>query len=178
MDFVRKEFWGILLNVTGSFLWASTIFYFFMRKVKERRKNPKECGIANQKDFNDEIFSQLIKQQADNAFSTISLTIKNERRSLAELIESSGELNKKARMHPEDKHADVPKKRSLQTDKMKQIALLSRGKDRYAEVLRLADRGMTTRKISEKVKIPKGEIDMLVSLRSRRRRHAERKAAG
>ena len=176
MDFVKEEFWGILLNITGSCLWAITILFLFMHKVKEKRKKLKDCRIAEHKKFDEEVFSQLIKQQTESAFNTISLTIRNERRLLAELIEN-GKL-KKMKNNSENLRIDESKLSFLEMDRMEEKAFINNGDDRYAEVLKLADRGMSTRKISEKVKIPKGEIEMLVSLRSRRRRHAKRMAVG
>ncbi len=118
----------------------------------------------------------MVKQQSEKAFKRISRTINNERQLLAELIEN-GDL-KKAKNRLKSKSISKIKPKSLADNKIKKPFPENTERDSYAEVLRLADRGMTVRKISEMVKIPKGEIEMLITLRKRKRKVARRRAAG
>ena len=176
MDLLKEGIWGILLNITGICLWGGTVLYLIIKKVKGRRKDLTICRIRNQRKFDEEVFSQLVKQQSEKAFKRISRTINNERQLLAELIEN-GDL-KKARNHLKSKRISKIEPKSLATNNMKKPFPENMETDSYAEVLRLADRGMTVRKISEMVKIPKGEIEMLITLRKRKRKVTRRRAAG
>jgi hypothetical protein len=176
MELIEEGFWGILLNITGICLWGGTVLYLVIKKVKGRRKDLTICRIRNQRNFEEEVFSQLVKQQSEKAFKRISRTINNERQLLAELIEN-GDL-KKAGTHLKSKRISKIKPKSLADSNMKKPFPENTERDSYAEVLRLADQGMTVRKISEIVKIPKGEIEMLITLRKRKRKVARRRAAG
>ena len=174
MELLQVGFWGVLLSITATCLWGGTMLYFIINRVKGKRTNIKISKMRNQKNFNEEVFSQLIKQQSEKSFERISRTIKNERQLLTELIEN-GEL-KKVRNHLKSKRIAKPEPKSLQANKKPFPGKPAR--DDYAKVLNLADQGMTVRKISEIVKIPKGEIEMLITLRKRRRKLDGRKAAG
>jgi len=176
MDLLKEGIWGTLLNITGICLWGGTVLYLIINKVKGRRKDLTICRISNQRKFDEEVFSQLVKQQSEKAFKRISHTINNERQLLAELIEN-GDL-KKARTHLKSKGISKIKPKSLEDNNLKKPFLKNTERDSYSEVLRLADQGMTVRKISEMVKIPKGEIEMLITLRKRKRKVTRRRAAG
>ena len=176
MELLKVGFWGTLLSISGTCLWGGTMLYLIIKKVKERKNNLKIHKMHNRRNFDEEVFSQLVKQQSEKAFERISRTIKNERQLLAELIEN-GQL-KKVRNHLKSNSMPKPKTKSLQANKIKKPFPGNSGRDSYAEVLRLSDQGMKATKISEMVKIPKGEIEMLISLRKKRRKVSGREAGG
>ena len=176
MELLKVGFWGILISITGTCLWGGTMLYLIIKKVKERKNNLKIYKIHNQRNFDEEMFSQLVKQQSEKAFERISRTIKNERQLLAELIEK-GQL-KKVGNHLKSSSISNPKSKSLQANRVKKPFPGNPARDSYAEVFRLSDQGMSAIKISEMVKIPKGEIEMLISLRKKRRKVAGRARTG
>ena len=111
MDLLKEGIWGILLNITGICLWVGTVLYLIIKKFRGRRKDLTISRIRNQKNFDEEVFSQLVKKQSEKAFKRISRTINSERQLLAELIEN-GDL-KKARNHLKSKRISKIKPKSL-----------------------------------------------------------------
>ncbi len=189
MDSLGIMFWEIMLNVTGVCLWGITMIYLIRNKISSNRDKPGKGKNEHIRKFEEEIFVQLVKQQSERAFRRISNTIRNEKQILGELIEK-GEL-KKARNHlagqkaPKQKKELIqttkkvsirkPKEESIQKSKKKALAPKSKVDNKYVEVVRLVDIGMSAAKISEKMQIPKGEINLIVKLRKKRNKVAEKR---
>lgn len=166
MESLKLELGVILLNASGIFLWGITILYLFKNKREKAKDYKNNRNIMNNRNFDEEVYAQIIRQQSEKAFRNIHSTIKRERRLLSELIEK-GEF-KKVKKQVAVKKTGKIKKTSIPANQIKKIRQKNNLRDRYAEVIKLADAGMSTNKISEKVKIPKGEIEILIKLRKKR----------
>jgi len=164
----------ILLNVSGIFLWGITILYFLRNKREEAKDEKNNRYFMNNRNFDEEVYTQLVRLQSEKAFRNIHSTIKRERYLLSELIER-GEF-KKAKKQVAVKKTRKIKKTSIPTNKVKNIRHKRNLRDSYAEVIKLADAGMAMNKISEKVKIPRGEIEILIKLRKKRNKVEGRRA--
>ncbi len=172
MESLNIEMGVILLNGAGIFLWGITILYLLKNKREKEKDEKKNRYIMNNRNFDEEIYAQLVRQQSEKAFRNIHSTIKRERHLLSQLIDS-GEF-KKAKKQVAVKKTRKTKKSPVPANKVKKIHRKKNSRDRYAEVIKLADAGMTMNKISEKIKIPKGEIDILIKLRKKRNEIAGR----
>ncbi len=175
MDYQRIEFLGIFLNITCIFIWGITILYLFITKKKGEAASNKKGRKGNMRPFDEEIFAQMVKQESERSYNKIVATIKRERQRLWALIERR-ELAKAKNLLLRQNSTGVKKINSQKnveksypkTDSMK----------KYSEVIRGADSGMTTKRISEEVKRPKGEIDLLVKLRKKKHVVNLRKPSG
>jgi len=170
MDFLRIEAWGILLNITGTCLWGIALLYFMQKRKKDNLDFLKEIKNERGRPFNEEIFIQMLKQQAGRSFRRISDAVMKEQQLLYAVIEGA-ELKK------EENDSSV--KDSVNLKKVRFLKKSEKGRqktgavDKYSEVLRLAELGMKTKKISEKLNIPKGEIELLIKLRKKQNRASE-----
>ncbi len=170
MESLNLELGVVLLNVSGIFLWGITILYLLKNKKEKDSEEKKQRYLSNNRNFDEEVYAQLVRQQSEKAFKNIHSTIKRERYLLSELIEK-GEF-KKVRKQVSPKKTRKTKRTSIPANKIKKNRHKANLKDRYSEVIKLADAGMTMNKISEKVKIPKGEIEILIKLRKKRNKVA------
>jgi len=161
MGFLKLEFWVIFLNVTGICVWGITILYLIIKKAKKGHYDL-NARSRKTKTFDDEIFTQLVKQQSDQAFKRIFDTLAIERQRLWALIEK-GDLKKAKKLLMKPNSICGQKKISNKT-KMMQHRRIS-AKDKYAEIASLANLSVSAKEISRKMKIPKGEIDLILKLR-------------
>lgn len=175
MFFLSVEFWGILLSITSVGLWLFTILYLKTNSIRENKTKIKsgELKICTTKHFDEEVLAQLIKQQSDKAIKRIYDTIKTEIRLVTQLMES-GQTNS-VKNYIENKNGNNSKITSFQALKKKNSSVKTQMRSGYDEAMWLADQGMTIKKIAEKVKIPKGEIEMLIKLRNSQRPNVRKK---
>lgn len=165
MDFSRIEVFGILLNITSICLWGIALLYFMRKEKKDEIDFLHEIKNGKDRHFNEEIFVQMFKQQSGQSFRRISDAVMKEQQLLWAFIE--GVKLKKEKYISLTTDSDTRKKvHSLKNSEKK---LYKTGTvDKYAEVVRLAELGMKTKKISEKVNIPKGEIELLIKLNKKK----------
>lgn len=129
------------------------------------RKGVKRNQMASQartKDFDTEIYSEVIKQQASQAFEHISETIAGERRNLERVLQISqlrgkpiNEFNFQDQLASLNLNEISPRR----DDQMEPLPYRD-------QIQRLAIKGMSVRKISEKLEIPMGEVELIVNLDS------------
>ncbi|MBW1900207.1 MAG: hypothetical protein JRJ20_01080 [Deltaproteobacteria bacterium] len=171
MDYLKIEFWGVLLNITGICFWGITMLHLIRNKNKGTHETLKKGANRNLKSFGEEMFVQMARQQLKLPFKRISDAILGERQLLWAFIER-GELGKAKKLllgpnFNEDKRMRM-RKNNIITHRKSETG------DKYREVVKLSDSGMTTKKISEKVKIPRGEIELLIKLRKKAHENPER----
>jgi hypothetical protein len=172
MDYLKMEFWGILLNITGVCFWGVTMLYFVRSKNKLTSETLKKVGPRELNPFEEAMFVQMARQQPlERPFKRVSDAVLSERQLLWAFIER-GELRKaKKLLLGSDSNED----KIMGMQKSSRIVQRKAGTgDKYREVVRLSDTGMTTKKISEKVKIPRGEIELLIKMRKKTQENHER----
>ncbi len=150
MIYLTIEFWKLVLDVIALSLCGITIFYLIRNRSKYNQFLLKESGKGNSNNFNEEVLAQLVKQRSNMPFETISDAIEKERMPLHSLKPLSA---KKTGQVQEGSY----NKKSSDSDEL--------AGDEYGEVARLADLGLSVKKISEKANIPKGEIELVVKLK-------------
>jgi hypothetical protein len=159
MIYLTTEFWKLVLDVIGLLLCGITILYLVRNRSKYNQSLLKEPGKGNSNSFNEEVLAQLVKQQSDRSFETISNTIEKERMLLHNLIEKKEAIKEEKPFFAEEPNwvqEDFYNKKSSDSG--------DSGDDRYDEVSRLADLGLNIKKISERAQIPRGEVELVVKL--------------
>ncbi|MDL1986758.1 MAG: hypothetical protein LWX08_03705 [Deltaproteobacteria bacterium] len=144
------DFWELVLDVIGLSLCGITILHLIRNRSKYNQSLLKEPGEENYNRFNEEVLAQLVKQQSDMPFETISDAIEKERMPLHSLKPFS------AKDTGQVQEGSYNKKSSGSDDL---------AGDEYDEVARLADLGLSVKKISKRAKIPRGEVELVVKLR-------------
>lgn len=154
------NFWEILLDVIALCLCGATVFYFVRNKIKFKQSLLKDGARENFANFN-EVLIQLLGQ-SEMAFESIFDTIKKERRVLQEMIEKEIKNGENRLLEKELKQVEkhLSKKNIKYSDFNTSI-----NESAHEEVAKLADMGLTVKEICERVKIPKGEIELILKFR-------------
>ena len=175
MDYSRVELWGVLLNIVGICLWGITMLYFVRNKGKTAQEMFKKSANNNMKPFDEEMFAQMVNQESNRSVKRITDNFLKERQMLCDFLEK-GELQKAKNLlfRPSSNGAKcIPFQQTLKKPHHK-----AKTGEVYTKVARLADLGMTPKKITEMVKIPKGEIELIIKLRKKKHNVNERIASG
>ena len=160
MIYYTTEFWGLVLDVIALFLCGSVVLHLIRNRAKYNQSLLKEPGKEDPNNFNEEVATQLVKQQSDRSFETISNAIEKERMLLHNLNPLSAE-------EPVRIQAEEPVR--IQDDQnsynKNSTGDGNSAGDKYDEVSRLVDSGLSAKKISERAKIPMGEVELIVKLK-------------
>ncbi len=150
MIYYTTEFWELVLDVIALFLCGIVLLHLIRNRGKYNQLLLKKPEKENSNNFNEEVATQLVKQQSDRSFETISNVIEKERMLLHNLNPLSAE-------EPVEVQEDIYNKNSTGGGNV--------AGDKYDEVSRLADLGLSVKKISERAKIPVGEVELIVKLK-------------
>jgi len=162
MVFQMPQFWDVAIDGIQIIL-CLLILLFLIRSRRKNRKSALEKAIRDSgQSFNVQMFCQTLKQQVDQAFANISDTIAVEQRNLDEVLpissygkESYGILQSQSRLHRPAGQEISP------------LASDATGSDQlHEQIQNLADKGISARQISEDLKTPLGEVELVLSLRT------------
>jgi len=158
------EHWEVAVDCL-QILLCLLILFFMVRNHRHRMKpaimNPKSvCGP----DFNLQVFSQTINQQVELAFTNILKVAANERRDLVKVLElqqftyadhsSPGVRSQSPLSHHDDTGQSVQE---------------NSGQGRLqTHIQKLSTQGMNAKQISEELKTPLGEVELILSLQENR----------
>jgi hypothetical protein len=158
------EHWEVVVDGLQIFLCLLILFVLVRNhrhRMKQGRVNPKsESG----QDFNRQVFSHTINQHVELAFSNILKAAANERRNLANVLElqqftyadhaSPGGRSPSLPSHPDDAAQSGPE-------------IEGQG-EHQTRIQKLSTRGMNAKQISEELKTPLGEVELILSLQKNR----------
>ena len=208
MIYYTTEFWELVLDVIALFLCGIVLLHLIRNRGKYNQLLLKKPEKENSNNFNEEVATQLVKQQSDRSFETISNVIEKERMLLHNLMENKEVIKDKKNAHraigrnASKKNKEVIKDKknayraigrnaSKKKKKKKKEAIKEKkpffadetgqvqediynknstgsgdlAGDKYNEVSRLADLGLSAKQISERAKIPMGEVELIVKLK-------------
>jgi hypothetical protein len=154
MVYLAIEFWEVVLDVIGLCLCGITIIYLIRNKARFKKVVLKKRDDDNFSMFDKALIFQLLKQQSEKSFETIFNTLKNENQALQESSDTPLEeaqnqaISNIKKENRDDKDQEEPA-------------------DLYGEVTRLKDLGVSAKEISERVSLPKAEIDLIINLKRR-----------
>ena len=142
-------------------LLCLVILFFLVRnnrhKMKPGMMNPKR---ESDQDFNLQVFSQAINQQVETAFTNILEVVANERRNLDKVLQFQP-VNPADHSIAENRPQAFPAHRRGSFQHVKET---TGSGERQVRIQKLASRGMSTKQISEELKTPLGEVELILSL--------------
>ncbi|MCD6224758.1 MAG: hypothetical protein J7K32_04420 [Deltaproteobacteria bacterium] len=144
MEYFTRELCEILFDLTALSVCMFIVLFITISRFKNRHKI---SGIEQQKqtgNFNEAVLAQLIKQQFDKLLADT-----------VDVINNGKLLNNKVARQPEI--VDSPAHDQPESDNLKMI-------DKYNEAAGLAKSGLNVYAISDRVKLPQGEIELIVNL--------------
>jgi hypothetical protein len=151
------------LDVTGLVMCILTLVYIVRIRLADREKRvaPRAGG------FKAEMRSQTEKQSAENALETIARALDQERKNLQRYMDAG--------LEPALAGAAAQTGRSDTLPGAKAPVYQAGGRPRksgvYSEAMELAACGLSAGQIADKVRIPKGEVELSIKLRNRRERN-------
>ncbi|UCF94371.1 MAG: hypothetical protein JSW39_09495 [Desulfobacterales bacterium] len=151
----------ILLDGIQIGLCSVILGYLVRNKIVSKRTALEKVTPGTRLNFKAEILRQTLKQQSERAFENILETVAKERRVLNKLFQAEDAVNAGAIMLSQASSApsEPLSRRSIDGD--------SEGDsdDRYAAIERLGRQGLSVPQIAEQLKVPRGEVELLLKLK-------------
>ena len=161
MEFTTMNVFETGLDMVGITLSCVIISYLIFNRIKYNQMILSKKHKNNINTFNSKVAVKMIKQQTEKSFDTISDIINTERRKCKRLMEK--EELKDAR------HLMMMMEKGYLLDKVIPKNIMGEvpsdiSVDPYEEISRLANTGLDVQKISEKIGVPPGEVELYLKL--------------
>ena len=159
MVFQMPQYWDVAIDGIQIVLCV-LILLFLIRVRRKKRPVALEAAIRESgQGFKVQVFIQTLKQQVDQAFANIADTIAVEQRNLYQVLSVSSHGQEISELHS-PLHGAAGRE-------MTPLAGEAPGSDPlHEQIQQLAVKGMSARQISETLKTPLGEVELVLSLRS------------
>jgi len=162
MVFQMPQYWDVAIDGIQIVL-CFLILVFLIRSRERNRKSAQGRAIRDSgQSFDSQIFSQTLKQQVDQAFANIARAIAAERRQLDEILPIGDAGKRRYDIAPSPTHLHP----AAQPESSPLAAGASDSDPLHEQIQKLADKGMAVRQISEELKTPIGEVELVLSLRT------------
>ncbi len=161
MVFQVPPYWGAVSDGIQIILGLLILIVLIRNRRKLKQSLLEKAPRESRQNFNVQVFSQTIKQQIDQAFANITQTITVEQVNLGRVLSA----NRPHRITPTA--ADFYDPPSLaEPVEMSWISAENAGcNDPHEQTLKLAGDGLSARQISDKLKIPIAEVELILSLK-------------
>ena len=161
MGFTTMNVFETGLDMLGITLSCVIISYLIFNRIKYNQMILSKKHKNSLSTFNSKVAVKMIKQQTERSFDTIYDIINREQRKCKRLMEK--EELKDAR------HLMMMMEKSYLLDKEINTKVLDEvpidiSADPYDEILNLASTGLDVQKISQKVGVPPGEVELYLKL--------------
>ena len=160
MGFNTMHLFETSLDVVGITLSCVIISYLIYNKIKYNQMVLSRKYKNNINRFNSEVAVKMIKQQTEMSFDTIYDIINKEQRKFKRLMEKEELKNAKDLMLMEKGHL---MEKAINVKSMNEVHGGISAYP-YEEMSRLADTGLGVQKISNKVGVPQGEVELYLKL--------------
>lgn len=150
--------WEIALGGTQIFLCGLILLFLVRNRSWYKRMICKTPATENTRNFNTEFIIEAVRQQTDLAFNHILDTINKERNCL----EAYFELRETPSVPDAFKFIST---RLNNAADVQGVAELVAADAIHNEIESLANQGMSLTDISEKLNVPKGEVDLVLRLK-------------
>jgi signal transduction histidine kinase len=153
-------YWDTVVDGFQTILCLLILLFLIRNRRKHKASVLEEDLRESGKSFNMQVLSQTIIQQLDQAFANIADTMAAERFKLESLLPFSRPSHEISPIsgYPTSSLRTAGREISSVSDGMSQIDEL------HQQIQKLADKGMNARQISEELKTPLAEIELILSL--------------
>jgi hypothetical protein len=160
MVFQIPQYWEAAVDGVQIILCLLILLFLIRYRRRSKSSTLEQVVRESGNNFNVQVLGRTIKQQIDQAFTNIADTMATERRNLENLLpfhrqdyESLSFSTYPSPAHPFKRHEI-----SSVSDGMSQIDEL------HQRIQKLAAKGMSAKQISEELKTPLGEVELILSL--------------
>jgi hypothetical protein len=156
------QYWDIAIDGLQVILCLLILVFLIRGRQRKRQAAPGAAFRGSGQNFNFHVYVQTLKQQIDQAFANITDTIAAEQHNLDKSLAHGEQGREPLGIYqcPSRLHLPV-------ADKISALASGETGNDQlHEQIEKLARKGMSARQISEDLKTPLGEVELVLSLRS------------
>lgn len=157
MENYSTELLKVILNVLGVGLWVITIVYLMINRLKRNHENSEQNNKEDILNFSEELILQTNKNQLKKAVEPISNKMSKGYQRLPLFM---GKTDRRKASPFRNGFRDTGKKAGRTID--------DKVDDDYSHIVKLANMGLSAKEVSEKVKMPKGEVELIIKLRGQR----------
>lgn len=152
MEHYSTELLKVMLNVLGVGLWGITIACLLISRLRRSQVQLKNNDQVDILEFNEELRLQTAKNRFNKSFETGSENIRRDHRKLPHFEKKTdpGKINRHWKDFRDKEMAGIPGGNSA---------------DEYSRVISLAEMGLSAKEVSKRLKIPKGEVELVIKLR-------------
>jgi hypothetical protein len=161
MVFYKTLSWETSLDIAGIFLCGLIIIYLLYNKIKYRHLLIDARLIDPGTAFKADLTQQMVKQQAERILYLISGELANELMVLKDMT-TAGKIMPEGTRTPASRSGTS--QRSDTPSGLLDPTPVGFEHDPYVEVTQLSKDGLSPHQIAEKVKLPLGEIELLLKL--------------
>ena len=162
MVFQLPQYWDVVIDGIQIVLCFLILVCLVRSRTKNRKFVQDRVIRESGPNFNVQVFNQTLRQQADQAFANITETIAVEQRKLDRIL-STGDPEKQ-------KYDTTAYPANLHTSADSAISPLDGtapdSDPLHEQIQKMADKGLSVRQISEELKTPRGEVELVLSLRA------------
>lgn len=162
MVFQVPQYWDVAVDGIQIVLCLIILGFLFRIRRKKRPTAADPAAHEPGQRFNEQVFVQTLKQQIDQALANITEAVADEQRNLDKFLTRVGRANSAIgfSQHQARLHQPAGVKISAIAGDLSSI-------DQFHEQIQnMADQGMSARQISEELKTPQGEVELVLSLRT------------
>jgi hypothetical protein len=162
MVFQMPQYWDAVIDGIQIILCFIILVFIIRSRKKNRIPAPDKAIRESGQSFNEQIFTQTLRQQVDQAFANIAETIAVEQRKLEQVLPISEPGGQAYGILQCQSDLLAPVDLGIS-----QTGADAAGSDLlHEQIQKLAVKGMSARQISEDLKTPLGEVELVLSLRS------------
>lgn len=164
MVFQIPQNWDVAFDGIQILLCLLILLLIVRSRRKHRQSALRDAIWESGQNFNAQIISQALKQQVDQALANIVETIAVEQRNLDKVLTVSAHSNETYGGAQYKSHLHLPTDPAISA-----IESEASGSDQlHEQIQKLAVKGKSVREISEELKTPLGEVELVLSLRATR----------
>ena len=162
MVFQMPQYWDVAIDGIQIILCFLILVFLIRSRKKNRKSAPDKVIRESGQSFNEQIFTQTLRQQLDQAFANIAETIAVEQGKLDQVLP----ISEPGRQAYGISQCQSSLLRPVDPG-ISQTGADASGSDLlHEQIQKLAVKGMSARQISEDLKTPLGEVELVLSLRS------------
>lgn len=150
--------WGMLVDGIQIALCAAILFFLVLGRWRNRRLQANAAAHDSAASFSEEVLLQSVRQRAETALSAIAAAVEAERIELQKVCDGGRPAR---RMHRVEATDPVPPFRLGESGGK---GTPPAGQKSYAGIGGLAAGGLSPRQIAEQLKLPAGEVELVLKM--------------
>ncbi len=150
--------WGMLVDGIQIVLCAAILFFLVLGRRRTRRLPANAAAHGAAASFSEEVLLQAVRQRAETALSAIAAAVEAERVELQQLCDGGRPAR---RLHRVEASDPVPPFRLGESGGK---GTPPAGQKSYAGIGGLAAGGLSARQIAEQLKLPAGEVELVLKM--------------